>query len=59
MAIDDSRWTFFLQPTGKVDVLARVTKIGEETFRIDTDRGYGDVLEAAAQPLQDPREGNV
>ena len=25
MAVGDAQWTFFLQPTGKVDVLARVT----------------------------------
>ena len=33
MAVGDERWTFFLQPTGKVDVLARVTMTGDETLR--------------------------
>jgi folate-binding protein YgfZ len=46
MAIGDRRWTFVLQPTGKVDVLARVTRTGEDTFVFDVDRGYGDVLAA-------------
>jgi tRNA-modifying protein YgfZ len=46
MAVGDERWTFFLQPTGKVDVLARVTMVGDETFRLDTDSGFGPVLEA-------------
>ncbi len=46
MVIGDSRWTFFLQPTGRVDVLARVTMTGDETFRLDTDPGFGPVLEA-------------
>jgi folate-binding protein YgfZ len=46
MAVDDQRWTFFLQPTGKVDVLARVSMVGDEAFRLDTDPGYGSVLEA-------------
>ncbi|MEY2554301.1 MAG: tRNA-modifying protein YgfZ [Ilumatobacteraceae bacterium] len=46
MTSGEARWTFFLQPTGKVDVLARVTMEGDETFRLDTDPGYGDVLEA-------------
>ncbi|MEP7115763.1 MAG: hypothetical protein ABI862_21035, partial [Ilumatobacteraceae bacterium] len=46
MAVGDERWTFFLRPTGKVDVLARVTMVGEEAFRLDTDAGFGDVLEA-------------
>ena len=46
MAIGDERWTFFLQPTGKVDVLARVKMAGDERFELDTDRGFGPVLEA-------------
>lgn len=46
MSAGESRWTFLLQPTGRVDVLARVTMIGEETFRLDTDRGCGPILEA-------------
>jgi tRNA-modifying protein YgfZ len=46
MVVGDERWTFFLQPTGKVDVLARVTMVGDETFRLDTDPGFGPVLEA-------------
>ncbi|HEY0519274.1 MAG TPA: hypothetical protein VGC84_07255 [Ilumatobacteraceae bacterium] len=46
MQVGEERWTFFLQPTGKVDVLARVKMVGEETFELDTDPGYGKVLEA-------------
>ena len=46
MAVGESRWTFLLQPTGRVEVLARVTMIGDETFRLDTDPGFGPVLEA-------------
>jgi tRNA-modifying protein YgfZ len=46
MVVGDERWTFFLQPTGKVDVLARVTMVGDETFRLDTDPHFGPVLEA-------------
>jgi tRNA-modifying protein YgfZ len=46
MVVGDERWTFFLQPTGKVDVLARVAMTGDETFRLDTDPGFGPVLEA-------------
>jgi folate-binding protein YgfZ len=46
MAVGDEKWTFFLQPTGKVDVLARVAMVGAETFRLDTDEGFGPVLEA-------------
>src|SRR4051794_15381736 len=46
MTPGESRWTFLLQPTGKVDVLARVTMIGDERFELDTDPGFGSVLEA-------------
>jgi len=46
MAPGESRWTFLLQPTGKVDVLARVTMTGDERFELDTDPGFGEVLEA-------------
>ena len=46
MVTGDTRWTFFLQPTGRVDVLARVTMVGDETFRLDIDPGFGTVLEA-------------
>ena len=46
MVTGDTRWTFFLQPTGRVDVLARVTMVGDERFRLDIDPGFGTVLEA-------------
>lgn len=46
MTAGESRWTFLLQPNGRVDVLARVTMTGDETFRLDTDRGFGAELEA-------------
>ena len=44
MAVGDSKWTFFLEPTGKIDVLARVTMTADESFRIDTDAGFGAAL---------------
>jgi folate-binding protein YgfZ len=46
MVVGEQRWTFLLQPTGKVDVLARVTMVGDEAFELDTDPGFGPVLEA-------------
>ncbi len=46
MAVGDAKWTFLLQPTGRVDVLARVTMVGAERFELDTDPGFGPVLEA-------------
>ena len=70
MTVGDERWTFFLQPTGKVDVLARVAMVGEEAFRLDTDSGFGPVLEArlnrfkirvkaTVSALPDPTEGTA
>jgi folate-binding protein YgfZ len=46
MAVGDRRWTFLLQPTGKVDVLARVERTAEDEFVFDTDEGWGDALVA-------------
>lgn len=45
----DSAWTFLLDPSGKVEVLARVVRRDEATFFIDTDAGYGEVLVARLQ----------
>jgi folate-binding protein YgfZ len=44
MVVGDSMWAFLLQPTGKVDVLLRVWRRGEEEFVVDTDAGAGDVM---------------
>ena len=46
MAVGDRRWTFLLQPSGKVDVLARVARAADDTFVFDVDAGYGDALVA-------------
>jgi folate-binding protein YgfZ len=46
MAVGDRRWTFLLQPTGKVDVLARVERVADDVFVFDVDGGYGDELVA-------------
>lgn len=46
MAAGDERWTFVLQPTGKVDVLARLACVDDETFVLDTEAGFGEALEA-------------
>lgn len=44
LAVGASTWTLLLQPTGKVDVLARVWRTAEETFVLDTDAGYGEAM---------------
>lgn len=46
LAAGESRWTLVLQPTGKVDVLARIRCVDDETFELDTEVGYGDELAA-------------
>lgn len=44
MEIGERRWTFVLEPTGKITSLARVTRSGGERFELDTDAGFGEVL---------------
>lgn len=46
MAVGETRWTFVLDPTGKVEVLARVQRTGEARLELDTDAGFGDALKA-------------
>jgi len=49
LAAGQSAWAFLLQPTGKVDVLLRVWRTGDEEFVLDTDAGFGDVMVARLQ----------
>ncbi len=44
MAVQASAYTFVLQPTGKVDVLARVQRREDDVFALDTDPGFGEQL---------------
>lgn len=46
MVDGESRWTFLLQPTGKIDVLARIWRRTAESYVLDTDAGFGEVLRA-------------
>lgn len=46
LAIGTSTWTFVLQPQGKVDGWARITKSAGDVFCLDTDAGAGEALEA-------------
>jgi len=46
LQVGASAWTFVLQPTGKVDVLCRVWRTADDTFVLDTDAGFADVLVA-------------
>ncbi|MDQ6840262.1 MAG: hypothetical protein M3137_18490 [Actinomycetota bacterium] len=49
LAAGASAWSWVLQPGGKVEVLARVTRLDSERFALDTDPGWGDVLAARLQ----------
>jgi len=44
LAVGEQRWTFVLEPTGKIDVLARVTRTADSRFEVDTDAGFGSTL---------------
>lgn len=44
LAAGASTWSWVLQPGGKVDVLARVTRLDAERLALDTDPGWGDAL---------------
>lgn len=46
LPVGGSRWSFLLQPTGRVDVLVRVWRTDEHSFVLDTDAGFGDVMVA-------------
>ena len=44
LQVGSTVWSFVLQPAGKVDVLLRVWRTGDDTFVLDTDAGFGEVL---------------
>lgn len=44
MAIGDARWSFVLQPQGKVDGFFRMVRLDDQLIRIDTDSGFGQSL---------------
>ena len=46
LAIDAARWTLVLDPTGKIDALARITRTADDAFVLDTDAGFGEGLVA-------------
>jgi folate-binding protein YgfZ len=46
MTPGERRWSWLLQPQGKVDALLRVTRAGDDAFVLDTDAGWGDAVVA-------------
>jgi folate-binding protein YgfZ len=46
LSVGGSQWTLVLDPAGKVVSLARVTRVADERFDLDTDAGHGAALAA-------------
>ena len=46
LPVGETRWTFVLEPNGKVHTLARLTRTADDAFVLDTDAGYGAALAA-------------
>jgi tRNA-modifying protein YgfZ len=44
LAVGTSSWTFVLQPQGKVDAWARITRTAADEVLLDTDDGWGQAL---------------
>ncbi|MFP5579172.1 MAG: YgfZ/GcvT domain-containing protein [Acidimicrobiia bacterium] len=44
LAVGTSSWTFVLQPQGKVDAWARLTRTAADELLLDTDAGWGQAL---------------
>lgn len=44
--VGETQWTLVLDPTGKIDALARIARTGECRFVLDTDAGFGEQLAA-------------
>lgn len=47
--VGEQRWTFVLDPTGKIISLARVTRRADDEIALDTDAGFGDEMLARLQ----------
>lgn len=46
LAIGSSAWTWLLQPRGKVEVLARVTRLADDGLLLDVEGGWGEATVA-------------
>ena len=44
IGVGEQRWTFVLEPNGKIESLARITRATEERFELDIDAGFGEAL---------------
>ncbi|MEM1331995.1 MAG: hypothetical protein AAGG08_00930 [Actinomycetota bacterium] len=46
LTVGSARWSFVLEPNGKVAVLARVTRTADDEFVLDTDAGFGEAMQS-------------
>jgi folate-binding protein YgfZ len=46
LSVGASTWTLVLEPTGKVESFAHVTRTGDDRFDLDVDAGFGESLAA-------------
>lgn len=46
MDVGEGRWSFILQPQGKVDALVRVVREDEDSYVLDVDDGFGSAVES-------------
>lgn len=46
LAVGASRWTLVLEPSGKVDALARLVRTADDHYELHTDPGHGEALKA-------------
>ena len=42
LTVGESAWSFLLQPAGKIEVLLRIWRTGDDSFVLDTDAGFGE-----------------
>ncbi len=49
IAVGGSAWSLVLQPQGKIEVWARVTRVEDDGYVLDTDAGFGAALLARLQ----------
>ena len=45
LGVGDHAWSFVLEPNGHINALARVTRVGEESFTLTVDAGFGQRVE--------------
>ena len=46
LEVGASRWSFLLEPSGKLGFLVRVRRVADESFELDAPDGMGDAVEA-------------